>query len=309
MIGNIILILLACGRPPTGPTTGSPRDSAHDADTAAESSSETGSRAGAAVPCGSADDARVSSLAAKASAVAALSIGTCDALIDPWVLEHVDDVQQIWTLMAIDAKSDWNNAFFDADELCPCETDGVREWDCVSDGGWVASGNRSIHAGSSMSYRFRHWAASSPDGSYTYMADGANGYSGNQGGYGQWFQELRESATPGGLSAIAKGVRIRDGGYCQSAIEPAECQGRYINTSNDGFYIRVVDDKAISPGDMCVRSNVQEVASCPDEGVGTFVVSGAQDVVVSYDGDIDCDGCGTVAVDGVVEGILCASPM
>jgi hypothetical protein len=48
--------------------------------------------------------------------------------------------------------------------------------------------------------------------------------------------------------------------------------------------------------------------SCPEEGVGTIEFAGLENVVVTYNGDVDCDGCGEMTIDGADAGPFCFEP-
>ena len=60
-------------------------------------------------------------------------------------------------------------------------------------------------------------------------------------------------------------------------------------------------------GDFCVDEAVHETKGCKSEGVGWTVVRGTHDAMVVWDGDVACDGCGVLYIDGLAAGTWCRS--
>ena len=60
-------------------------------------------------------------------------------------------------------------------------------------------------------------------------------------------------------------------------------------------------------GDFCVDEEVLETKGCKSEGVGWTVVRGTQNAMVVWDGDVACDGCGVLYIDGLAAGTWCRS--
>ena len=75
-----------------------------------------------------------------------------------------------------------------------------------------------------------------------------------------------------------------------------------------GFYLRLVEDPDLAPGDVCVRSALENVADCPEEGAGRIDIDALQALSIVFDGDVSCDGCAEVTVDGAPAGTVCFEP-
>jgi len=74
-------------------------------------------------------------------------------------------------------------------------------------------------------------------------------------------------------------------------------------TTMDGYYDAVPD--AGEPGDYCLFVESYAAAECDAEPWGGLVVVGDATLIVTWDPDVTCDGCGDATLDGVPVGRVC----
>ena len=181
-------------------------------------------------------------------------------------------------------------------DSCPCYPQAV-DWDCTTaDGtavvGWGSCSYGSGGAGGCTGHAFGEFRDDG-DARYDILEDGSAGHG---EAHSNSFVDYRRAIAHHGVHDEGfNGTSIRDG---------------WLSTVNgwavaDAFYLMVIADDSLPTGDLCLDATLENVATCPDEPVGILRVVGAQEVTITYDGDVACDGCGSVAVDGVAAGEIC----
>jgi hypothetical protein len=248
-------------------------------------------------------------LAAEAAALAALPSGTCDAPISPWAYADPDDVIDVWHLLEENpAYAIGGATYVNDDGVCPAHTaPSTVEGDCTTTEGWMYVGSRHSSASSSGSSNddFVEYGIAYQDGAGTWLGLGSGssfGVSdppdlpGDPYRYTRTWLDYRFGfAHEGAYDTGEHGTWIRDGFLTTTEGQPTEGE----------IYLLADGVDALPAGDMCVTYALEPVAACALEPVGTFGVSGAQELVVTFDGSVACDGCGMLTADGVPVGEVC----
>ena len=123
-------------------------------------------------------------------------------------------------------------------------------------------------------------------------------------------------AIDGGYSVYAAGnlsVGIHTVFSTDSLCESVLCSGlfewasEYNSEPQPTWVARVSAEPASgTSGDFCIDEALTDTEAC-GEGVGWTVLRGEQTAMVLWDGDVSCDGCGALYVDGVPSGSWCRS--
>lgn len=242
----------------------------------------------------------IEALADDAADLADLPAGTCRALLDPWTPREAADVLRIWSTLA--AREWWTFTEYFAPEpgSCPSAEDPAEAdaWNCTTSTGWTVVGQYhwGTAPGGNSWNELSSWGVAHTDdtGAYRYLADGDL----HTTTITSTMIGLRESIQRDGGFGTGRSTRIRDG----------QIEQRDGWTVTAGAYVRIVEDDALPKGDLCVVSDLAAVDGCDLEPTGTFRLEGAEDVVATFDGDVACDGCGTVTAGGAPLGTICELP-
>jgi hypothetical protein len=242
-------------------------------------------------------------LAALAEDFAAVAVGSCDTLVDPWVWSADTDLGDLWALVTSHILRP--TSFYIG--ICPCVLD--EPWDCLY-GDWTYAGRYHAGGGGGLGYaELGAWGQANTATGSTYLADGLET---DGGGYAGWtgpvYESLRESYDDG----TSRWAFLRDGIARHSVESTTSSSGwepsDWMETEDPGLYLDIMAHDTLATGDLCIRTALEEVSGCPIEPSGTVEFVGAHDVLVTFDGDVACDGCGGVSVDGIGEGVACFSP-
>ncbi|MDP2307472.1 MAG: hypothetical protein Q8P18_15705, partial [Pseudomonadota bacterium] len=256
------------------------------------------------------DTVDAATLAADVAALAALSTGVCGALIDPWAYGDADETMAVWGLVLARTWSDLNAATYaHADGTCPNQSSTfVAEGDCTTTDDWIYAGthNWSVSSGGGAYYTFTQWGLAHQAEAELYEAIASGGvttYVDTPDGpddvvkYARLFENFRVGfAHEGTYDDGSNGTWIRDGDMFTSPL--------HWPVSGE-MYLMVSASDTVATGDLCAEFDLADVAACPAEPVGTFHIVGANDLTVTFDGDVGCDGCGRLAVDGVDTSTVC----
>lgn len=244
-----------------------------------------------------ADHPTISTLADMALELAGEPMGNCQFLIDPWELRDVADLTGVWARVASHEGTGTPRGFTWEEDRCPC---AGASWGgpCSTSTDWYVVGCFDSEYGGSggggATYTTWGLAYSGPDAALTYLADGFAGH----GGGASSFSEFREQFVSFGELALSyDGIRVRDGNLDLDGAWP----------DSTGIYLRIVEDHELPSGDLCLTSDLYDVEGCAIEPHGSFRVQGQEDVVVTFEGDVSCDGCGAVTIDGVTSGEFCGA--
>lgn len=121
----------------------------------------------------------------------------------------------------------------------------------------------------------------------------------------------------GTLSLTMEGQQTIDMHYIYqgsgTSFPPGEVELiRHQETSQEGFtiagkgYVEVISSTSWSPGELCFDvSYASDMATCPMEPIGTATLTGDAVVDGVMDGDVACDACINMVVDGVDQGSVC----
>jgi hypothetical protein len=279
------IVALACSSSIGGRPAG---DAPAETDLAADSGDSDGSGGSACVP--QTPSSTVVDLADRADALAALPAGTCASLLDPWSPADPSELPRVAALLySFPRYAPWDEA-----KDCPCVSTEDDDYDCVA-GDFLLAGHLHCGFGGSGAGGCTSTAFGIADTTGTFgetLADGQWSQSGMES-HGLGFRSYKTSRVDNGATTVL----IRDGGA-----------GAYHGTlSGTDAYLRVVAAPGVTSGDLCATWSYDVVAACDAEPVGRFAVAGAQALEVRFDGDVDCDGCGELFVDGVAAGEVCGA--
>lgn len=236
-------------------------------------------------------------------------VGACGSLISGWAYGKPADVRSVWELVLDDR---WHGLSAvisaHADDVCPNRPDSWRsEGDCPTADGWTFAGAHDWRAssGGGAYQEFTDWGLTHHDagGRYESFADGRiTTYVDRHDGdgaveFGLVFENFHHRiAHSGAYDAGGNRTWSRDGALTTSAMGwPVSGQA----------YVQIFEFTAVPLGDLCVTYDLAEVPDCTLEPAGTFTLVGTNRVVVTFDGDVACDGCGALTADGVGAGTLC----
>jgi hypothetical protein len=255
----------------------------------------------------------VDALATASAALVALPIGACGALVDPWLADGPSDPMRVWDLVLED---DWDDLKADLalhdDGTCPGRPDGwTTEGECTTSEGWVSAGTQTWSASSSggSADDFVDWGLAHSDGEDTYqaVADGRSTRWVNRPvdandvvTYGRSFEDFRVGRAHGGAEDVGTNGRLVREGQLATSVAGWPVTGE--------VYVLVDASDRVARGDLCAGFDLADVATCASEPVGTYRILGAEESVVTFDGDHVCDGCGLLTVGGRDAGEVCLAP-
>jgi hypothetical protein len=225
----------------------------------------------------------------------------CDGLKDPFVLADADDVSAAWMLRPnFEVLSKMMGLADNAADAtgCPVVTEkfcGKTWWTGGCSAGSVeASGSAfesaCVDGGSTSWDKF---ALADKSAGWSFAVDGDF------------------SAAVAGMLLASMDVTVMDTDVCSDVV----CSGAFQWTLDYSGYS---DDETMTAsvnaeptkgpvGDFCLDESVVTAEKCDAEGVGWTVLRGSSDAMVVWDGDVTCDGCGALYVDGHAAGSWCRS--
>jgi hypothetical protein len=135
------------------------------------------------------------------------------------------------------------------------------------------------------------------------VADKSSGWSYANDGY--------YTGKAAGMLLASMDVTFTDSDVCTDPV----CSGAFQWTLD---YAEYSDDETMTAtahaepaegagGDFCLDEAVVTAKGCDMEGVGWTVLRGSSDAMVVWDGDVSCDGCGDLYIDGHEAGSWCRS--
>lgn len=254
-------------------------------------------------------DTTAEALATRAADLAAAPVGACGALIDPWSHTKSEDVMRAWALVLDDSWSGLSPQLATHDDgACPNRSSiWSSSGDCTTADGWTVVGSHvwAASSGGGAYQQFGAWGLThrDADGSYEALADGkittyvVPPQASEPVRYGLTFEDYRQGAAhTGAWDDGSNGASIRDGALLTSVMAwPVSGE----------VYLRILASGSVPLGDLCAAYELAEVQSCALEPAGTFTITGADRVVVTFDGDAACDGCGSLTVNSGSAGTAC----
>ena len=235
-------------------------------------------------------DPAMDDLRERSAALLDIPVGACGALLDPLQLTDVGrQVPELWELVRGD--EEWSGWSWEGG-VCPCVPVGATDWtyDCETTDGWKLVGyTEASFGGAGGQTRYDRFGAVRTDatGTWRIVTDGSR--SSSMASTGLQLREERSNEGAGddghnGILIRQTHVHVDDG---------------HTNTTGGGSYVyRAASSNPADDGDVCVFADFDHGVGC-SEPTGTMEVTGAQHVVLTFDGDVACDGCAAVTIDGV----------
>lgn len=227
-------------------------------------------------------------------------IPACDGLAQAFPMADVADLQVAWGLRPrLDVVNSVMSRVTDANTAtgCPslvvdtCNTGVTFTGECAS--GPITATGTAVNDGCDDGGAW-HWSGfsiSSTDPTWSFSAEGSAGASMS----GSVYEGFEVTAT------------------LHHACGDAACSGTYTwsgthvvaQSETRSERVSAAPEDGDRSGDYCIDEALDKVEGCGNEGVGWTVLHGDHVAVVLWDGDVACDGCGSLFIDGVASGQWC----
>ena len=268
-------------------------------------------------------DAPLQDLQVKAAALAAVPVGHCAGqetfsdetwlsteLLHPWLIATAADAAAVMQLVTGETWQALGDSIAERadDTCCSCCDEYRYPDDCVADcettQGWSIVGQYNVGGSGSSGSASRSFtrfgmAFADGDGSYEALAHGMAG--------------TGTSCDCGTCCMRNMGIELREG-HANTGIHDLGHNGSWVRNGrlrdyNDApvgtVYTRILASDTLPLGDFCAVFEMSSVETCEDEPVGILRIEGASVVELRLDGDVECDGCEVVTVDGRDLGTAC----